>query len=266
MSTLPLGTALVTGASSGIGAMYAKRLAARGHNLVLVARGRERLQALADTLRASYGVDVEVLAADLSRASDVQNIANVLRENSAISVLVNNAGLGPHGKALDNDDETLATMLDVNVTALHSLAIAAGRAFAARGNGAIINIASVVALMPEYFHPTYVASKAFVLAFSQSLAAELAPSGVKLQAVLPGLTRTEIFDRAGGDISQLDPRMVMEVADMVDAALAGFDQGEAVTIPSLPNAADWQALQNARQALAPNLSLNTPAPRYGVPG
>ncbi len=257
-------TAIVTGASSGIGAVYADRLARRGHDLVLVARDAARLTAAAARLSAAHDVEVEVLSADLGDAVDLDAVAARLRDDPAIGLIVNNAGLGPHGPALGASAAENEAMMRLNVTALHRLTLAAAGAFVARGQGAIINLASVVALVPEQFNATYVATKAFVLALTQGMQAEVGPKGVRLQAVLPGLTRTEIFERAGVDIAMLDPAMVMDAGDMVDAALAGFDQGELVTIPSLPNAADWQAFEAARLKLGPNLSHSRPAARYAA--
>lgn len=258
------GTALVTGASAGIGATYADRLARRGHDLVLVARDAGRLSALAETLKAQYGVAVDVLRADLSVAADLRLVEKRLREDAAITLLVNNAGIGPKGGLLADDIDYLDTMIALNVTAANRLAVAAAQAFSARGKGTIVNIASAVAIVPELFNGTYSGSKAFVLAFTQALAKELDGTGVRLQAVLPGLTRTEIFDRAGGSIDALDQSRVMDVSDLVDAALAGLDQGELVTIPSLPEKADWEKLQAARFALGPNISHNKPAARYAA--
>lgn len=258
------GVALITGASAGIGATYADRLARRGFDLVLVARDRQRLEELAARLRAEAGVAVEVLAADLTARDDLLAVERRLREDSAITFLVNNAGIGPNGPLLGADMDYLDRMIQLNVTALNRLAIAAASTFVPRGHGTIVNLASVVALVPEMFNGTYGGTKAFVLALTQALQREIGDSGVRLQAVLPGLTRTEIFERAGMDIGKLDPAMVMDVGDMVDAALAGLDQGELVTIPSLPDPAAWHAAVAARMTLAPDLSKSHPAPRYGV--
>ena len=259
-----LGTALVTGASSGIGATYAGRLAKRGYDLVLVARDQARLTELASSLSSRYGVETDTLAADLTERPDVRKVEQRLRDDVSISLFVNNAGIGPQGPLLDADLEYLDRMVDLNVFAAHRLAVAAAQVFAARSSGAIISTASVVALAPHFFSGTYVASKAFVLSLTESLASELKNKGVRIQAVMPGLTRTEIFDRAGGSMDGLDQERIMDVGDMVDAALAGFDQGELVTIPSLADAELYQAYENARGALAPHLSLKTPAPRYQV--
>lgn len=265
MSSNPeLGTALVTGASAGIGATYADRLARRGHDLLLVARDAARLRELAARLSRQYAIKAEVLAADLSAPAELRTVEKRLREDAAISLLVNNAGIGPRGKALADDVDYLDAMVALNVTAANRLAVAAAQTFAARGSGAIVNIASAVAIVPEAFNGTYSASKAFILALTQSLAAELADRGVQIQAVLPGFTRTEIFDRAGGSFDSLDQERVMDVGDMVDAALVGFDRGELVTIPSLSDTGLFDALDVARRALGGQLSLKKPAERFGL--
>jgi uncharacterized protein len=255
-------TVLITGASTGIGATYADRFARRGANLVLVARDRSRLQALAARLAAETGVTVEVLPADLNHPADLDRVERRLRTDPAITTLVNNAGMAGGGPVAQADPSHLEAVVRLNVLATTRLAAAAAAGFAARGRGTIINLGSVTALIAERFEPVYSATKAFVLAFSQSLRAELAPKGVRVQVVLPGVTRTEIWERAGHDLSKLPPEMVMGVDDLVDAALSGYDLGEAVTIPSLPDAADWERYEAARHALAPNLSRDRPATRY----
>jgi len=256
------GRALVTGASSGIGATYCEKLAARGYDLVLVARDAGRLKALAEKLAQQHGIDADVLRADLSDRADLDLVDRRLREDGRIDLFVNNAGIGPRGRLLKADLAYLDHMVDLNVTAANRLAVAAAQAFSARGTGKIVNIASSVALSPEVFNGTYVAGKAFVLALTESLAAELRETGVQVQAVLPGFTRTEIFERAGSSVDRLPPETVMEVGDLVDAALAGLDRGELVTIPSLEDTALLDAFQKARAVLAPYLSLKRPAARY----
>ncbi|OYQ23096.1 SDR family oxidoreductase [Pseudomonas mandelii] len=256
------GTALVTGASSGIGAIYAERLAARGFDLLLVARDEERLQAAASKLRAEHGVQVEVLKADLTQKDDVLKIEQRLRSDSSISLLLNNAGVAADGLLANSDMEQLEKLIQLNVTTVTRLASAAAASFAKAGRGTIINIASVVALFPERFNATYSASKAYVLSLTQSLNAELDGTGIKVQAVLPGVTRTEIWERSGIDATQIPADMVMEAGEMVDAALSGLDQGELITIPSLPNASEWDDFVKARLVMAPNLSKSTAATRY----
>lgn len=258
------GTALITGASSGIGAIYADRLARRGHDLILVARNRERLEELAARLVGDTSRSVEVVAADLNNKSDLAWVETLLRTNAGITALVNNAGVGAVAPLLASDVDQMDDMITLNVRALTRLTYAAVPGLVARGGGTIINIASVVGVAPEVLNGVYGATKAFVLALSQSLHKELAGKNVRIQAVLPGATATEFWGKSGKPVEQLPSEIVMKADDMVDAALAGLDQGELVTIPSLPDAADWQAYEAARQKLMPNLSLNVPAARYRV--
>ena len=258
------GAALITGASSGIGAVYADRLARRGYDLILAARDEGRLNELAGRLRAETGVKVDVVKADLTVRDDVRRLEARLREDPAITALINNAGAAHFSPFAAADADALDNLIQLNVTAVTRLANAAAAAFAPRGRGAIVNIGSIVGLMPQFKSTVYGATKAFVLYLTQSLADELAGSGVRLQAVLPGATRTEIWDRSGRGIENVPNEILMDVDELVDAALAGFDRGELVTIPSLPDVADWQAFEAARDHLQPNLSKPPPAARYGV--
>lgn len=264
MNTQVKGISVVTGASSGIGAIYADRLASRGHDLILIARNRKLLDETAGRIAGASGRKVETLAADLNDKADLTRIERLLRENSGITMLVNNAGLGAVGPLLQSDIGKMEEMINLNVTALTRLTYAAAPAFAARGKGTIINIASIVAIAPELLNGVYGASKAFVLALTQSLHKELADKGITVQAVLPGATATNFWAVAGRPVEHLPSEIVMRAEDMVDAALAGLDQGELVTIPALRDAADWQAYERARQVLLPSLSRSVPAPRYGV--
>lgn len=258
------GTALITGASSGIGALYADRLARRGYDLILVARNTERLDSLAARLESETLAMVETVSADLNEMRDLRRIEDILRNDPAISLLVNNAGMGLYAPILQSDPDTMQRMISLNVTALMRLSHAAAKSFVARGDGAIVNIASIVALAPELLNATYGGTKAFVLAFSQSLRQELADTGVRVQVVLPGATATEFWGNAGKPVTELPPQIVMSAEDMVDAALAGFDLGEFATIPSLPDIDDWLELDAARLALRPNLSHSHPAARYAA--
>lgn len=257
-----LGTAVVTGASSGIGAVYADRLARRGYDLVLVARDAARLTALADRLARETGVHTEVLQADLTNPADRARVEQRLQSDASITLLLNNAGMAVSGTFLESDIDAVERMIALNVVAPTRLAAAVAKGFAARKAGTLINIASVLALVPEMFSGTYSGTKAYVLNLSKSLQAELGRHGVRVQAVLPGATRTEIWDRAGTPIAHLPQEMLMDVDTMVDAALAGLDQGEEVTIPSLEAVHEWTALEDARRALGPFLSLRDPARRY----
>jgi uncharacterized protein len=265
MSTMiAQGTALITGASSGIGAIYADRLARRGHDLILVARNQSRLEELAARLRGETGRSVEIVSADLNNDADLHRVETILRTNSTIAMLVNNAGVGGAAPLLASDVDAMDRMIRLNVLALTRLTYAAVPAFVARGGGTIINIASIVAISPETLNGVYGGSKAFVLAFSQSLQHELADKAVRIQAVLPGATATEFWDIAGLPVSNLPAEIVMSAQDVVDAALAGLDQGETVTIPSLENKAEWDAYDAARREMAGRLSRTKPATRYNV--
>jgi uncharacterized protein len=264
MNTSYKGTALVTGASSGIGAIYADRLARRGYDLILVARNRERLNELARRLTDATGRSVQTFPADLNDKSGVASVENLLRTDKSITVLVNNAGFGATTPLLASDVAKMDEMISLNVSALTRLTYAAVPGFVERGNGTIVNIASIVAIAPEMLNGVYGGTKAFVLAFTQSLQHELADKGVRVQAVLPGATATEFWDIAGTPVQHLPAQIVMSAQDMVDASLAGLDQGEVVTIPSLPDSADWEAFEDARRKLTPNLSRVEPAARYRV--
>ncbi len=252
--------ALVTGASSGIGAVYADRLARRGHNLVLVARDQAKLETLSARLHRETGVTAEVLAADLTDPADRARVEARLRDDSRIGVLINNAGTTVPGGFANADLDALEKLIQLNVTAVTRLAAAVAPRLANEGAGAIVNVASVLALAPEAFPGVYPATKAFVLTLSQSLQGELGPRGVYVQAVLPGATRTEIWTLAGRDVNAI-PGM-MEVDELVDAALVGFDRREPVTIPPLPDAGQWDAFSGARLAMLPNFSQSHAAARY----
>lgn len=256
------GIALVTGASSGIGAIYADRLARRGHDLILVARNAERLDTVASRIHDATGRNVTVIVADLGTRDGVARVEALLRDNPRIDTLINNAGFGAVTKLLESDVERMVEMIDLNVTALTRLTYAAVPAFVARGRGTIINIASVVAIAPEILNGVYGGSKAYVLALTQSLQHELADKGVRVQAVLPGATATEFWDVAGMPHSHLPTDWVMRSEDMVDAALAGLDQGEVVTIPPLQDGDEWTRFEAARRAMSEHLSNAAPAPRY----
>jgi hypothetical protein len=251
---------LITGASSGIGATYADRLARRGHDLVLVARDRQRLEALATRLRTENGVAVDVLPADLTSPADLARVEERLRRDERIGVLVNNAGAAGSGGLAAPDLDAQEKLIRLNVTSVVRLAGAVVPRFLARGHGAIINITSVLAVAPEVFPGIYPATKAFVLVLSQSLQSELGPRGIYVQAVLPSATRTEIWERSGLDASAI-PRM-MEAGELVDAALIGFDRREPITIPSLPDEGQWEAFVAARRAMMPNFRQEHAAARY----
>lgn len=255
------GTAMVTGASTGIGAIYAQKLAKRGYDLILVARSTPRLQALAEQITDETGRAVNVLPADLSDREGLLNVERVLSENAAITMLVNNAGFGSVSSLLASDVDQMEQMIDLNVTAVTRLAYAAVPGFVERAKGTIVNVSSIVAIAPEILNGVYGASKAFVLGLTQSLQHELTDKGVRVQAVLPGGTATDFWDIAGyGDY--VHSPSVMAAEAMVDAALAGLDMGELVTIPPLQDGGLWDEFEAMRRRISAELAHATPAPRY----
>jgi uncharacterized protein len=256
------GTVLITGASTGIGAIYADRFAKRGHDLILVARNGQRLASLARRIAKDTGRKVETFEADLTSPADLRRVEDIVRTNADISVLVNNAGVGAADPLVASDIDKMEDMIRLNITALTRLTYAAAPAFVGRGNGTIINISSAVAIAPELLNGVYGGTKAFVLALTQSLVHEIADKGVRVQAVLPGATATEFWDIAGKPVHQLPAEIVMSPDDLVDAALAGLDLGETVTIPSLPNQAEWDRYEAQRRAMSAKISSAIAAPRY----
>jgi len=255
-----LGTALITGASSGIGATYADRLARRGHDLILVARDTTRLEALAAKLRAETGLKAEVLTADLTDAAQLAKVEARLRDDRAITLLINNAGAAlPPGFA-SSDADKLEWLIKLNITAPTRLARAAAPRLVEQGGGAIVNISSVLAVAPEFLPGIYPATKSYILTFSQALQSELGAKGLYVQAVLPAATRTEIWERSGLPIENIEG--VMEVGELVDAALTGFDRREAITIPPLPDATLWDNFEAARAAMLPHFRQEHAAERY----
>lgn len=251
---------LITGASTGIGATYADRFARRGHDLVLVARDTVRLEAVASRLRLETGVAVDNLQADLTQPGELATVETRLRDDARIGILVNNAGTAIGGSFVDQGPDEMSRLVVLNSTAPLRLASAIAPRLAQAGNGAIINIGSVVGLAPEFGMTVYGATKAFMLFLSQGLSLELGPKGVYVQAVLPATTRTEIWGHVGADVNALNN--VMEVGDLVDAALVGFDRREPVTIPPLPEAGQWDAFEGARIGMLANFGNALPAERY----
>ncbi|TCD16921.1 SDR family oxidoreductase [Lelliottia amnigena] len=251
---------LITGASTGIGAVYAERFARRGHDLVLVARDKAKLDLLAEHLRQERDIAVDVLPADLTQAADLATVEARLRDDSRIGILINNAGVAQSGDFAAQTPDSIERLIALNVTALTRLASAVTPRWVKAGEGSIVNISSIVGLAPEFAMTVYGATKAFVLFLSQGMDVELSSKGIYIQAVLPAGTYTEIWDRAGIDISN-SPKF-MEVGELVDAALIGFDRRERVTIPPLHNAARWDTLDASRQALLSDIKQDEAAERY----
>ena len=261
LSTSP--TTLITGASSGIGSLYAKRLAARGHALILVARRAERLEALAAELADEFGVTVRFVTADLTAEADISRLEQMLRSET-VDMLVNNAGMGPIRSTVDMSDADAVATLSLNVAALMRLTRAVLPGMLARGTGTIVNVASVLAFGSFPVTSLYSATKAFVLSYSQGIAQEVKGTDIFVQAVLPAGTVTEFYETAGVPISNFDASVFMTAEQLVDAALLGLDRGEEVTLPSVHDLALWDAFEEARSNLFAGTQNGSPAPRYLV--
>lgn len=257
------GTAVVTGASAGIGAVYAERLARQGYDLLLVARRADRLEALAEDIRQKHGRPVATFAADLADDGDLRRLEKRIAGDDTITLLVNNAGIGGQNVVAEADAEGIAQQIKVNVIALSRLTRAVLPGLIAKGRGAVVNVASILAFSTA-FGGIYSGTKAYVVNFTEALESELEGTGVKAQVVLPGPVKTEFWDIAGGDISVLPPEIVMTAEDLVDAALAGLEQGEHFTAPGLADLAEVEKFREARGAFYGKLVAGKPASRYAA--
>jgi short-subunit dehydrogenase len=259
------GTAVVTGASAGIGKVYAERLAARGYDLILVARRSERLAQIAEALSQKYSIKAQALVADLATANGVASVAECFDSDPTITLLVNNAGFSTLKPLTHTPNELISGMISLNVTALTLLSKAALNAFKIRNAGVLINVGSAAGFSPYPDIPVYGATKAYVFQFTQSLQHELEGTDVKVQLVLPGAVISEGWDVAGGgELEPLPADIVMTTEDCVDAALRGLDLGESITAPSLYNAtllADYVALSDT---MLQSSFAAVPAQRYRV--
>ncbi|TIT75819.1 MAG: SDR family oxidoreductase [Mesorhizobium sp.] len=257
------GTAVITGASSGIGAVYADRLAGQGYDLVLVARRADRLQEVADKLAYAYGRKVKTIVADLSIDADLRRVEQAVATDESVTLLINNAGMGGIETLADADADAAEQMIKVNVVALTRLTRAVLPGLLARNRGAIINIASVVAYGIAV-GGIYSGTKAYVVNFTEALQKEVAGTKVRAQVVLPGPIRTEFWDVSGISLDGINQDWVMSADDLVDAALTGFAQGETVTAPGLADPAGLEAYLGARDQFYGSLFGGKPAARYAV--
>jgi short-subunit dehydrogenase len=260
----PLGIAVVTGASSGLGKVYADRLAKRGYDLVLVARREDRLRTLSKELKQKYGVEANPLVADLGNEVDLKRVEAALSADERISVLVNSAGFSALKPAIDLPITAARTLMDINAKAVTELSLAVLPGFVRRNRGTLINIGSVLSFFAFPISTVYSATKAHVMLFTIGLRDELASTKVRVQLVLPGSVDTEIWDVAGVGVRSLDPATVMSAEDCVDAALAGLDNGETVTLPSVEDASLWTAFDSARIKMFRATQTGKTASRYGI--
>ncbi|QIQ07249.1 SDR family NAD(P)-dependent oxidoreductase [Streptomyces liangshanensis] len=261
MSTHAGKIAVVTGASGGMGAVFAQRLADRGYDLLLVARDKARLESLAAAITARTGRRAEVLVADLTQDAELARVEERLRTDTAVRVLINNAGGGLFGPLATIDPSAASALIELNVTAFTKLAAAAAAGLGAQGDGVIVNVSSALAVGVLPISAVYSGTKAYVLSFTQALAKELAGTGVRVQTFMPGATGTGFWNGSGLELADIPDGLVMSVTDAVDAAFAGLDAGETVTVPSLPDS-DWSKLRADMQTLAPRFSGSEPAARY----
>jgi short-subunit dehydrogenase len=264
MDSVSRPTALITGASSGIGAVYARRLAARGFDLILVARRIERLKTLANELSASSGIQATSVEADLASESGLRKVEDILSSDASISMLVNNAGISGLGGTESLTAETVKTLLNLNTVAVTCLSRAALSEFLARDKGTIVNISSVMSLEAMPITSIYSGTKAYVTLFSRGLQQETENTNVRVQVVLPAAVATEIYDGSIMPLNTLPEEIVMSAENMVDAALAGLDAGELVTLPSVDDLSLWENYEVARKALFGSSQTRNCAQRYGL--
>lgn len=229
--TEPRPLAVVTGASSGIGLEYAERLATKGYDLAVVARRRGRLESVAEQLRSDLGVAVEVVAADLTKAAELRLVEERVRSAARLEMLVNCAGFGTVASFPTVDPDRIESEIALNVTAVVRLTRAALPGMTARRKGAIVNVSSMASFQPNPYLASYGASKAYVTNFTEALSAELAESGVFLQALCPGPVHTEFGEVAGVPKGALPEFLFASAAQVVDASLRGIERGEVVCVP-----------------------------------
>jgi short-subunit dehydrogenase len=256
-----LGTAVITGATGGVGSLYAKGLADRGYDLLLVGRDQSALDALAAKLKTT-GQVVKTAACDLSKQGEVDTLAQMLTKDSSVTMLANIAGAATFSSFLTIGSADISQTIAINVSALTLLCRAVAPGFVERGKGTIVNFSSVLAFRPWGEFNVYNASKAFVVMLSQSLQAELGEKGVLIQVVAPPATATPFWSASGFNVDNLPAKVVMKSEDLVHAALVGLDKREEWVLPSLGDAAVWTDFQNARTELVKGMMNGAPAERY----
>ena len=246
MSATASATALITGASSGIGAVFARRLASQGYNLVLVARRETPLRNLSDEVQQSFHVTAQVLPADLSHPADVERVEKRISGITDLEILINNAGFGVPGRFTEIELERNVAMIQVHILATMRLCRTALPGMIARRRGSIINVSSIAAFMGSVRNATYSATKAYLNVFSEALQDELKGSGVRVQALCPGLTHTEFHDHPGyGDYKTRIPEFLwMKAEDVVAESLAAIERGRVICIPGFKNRLIVAAIRN----------------------
>ncbi len=264
----PRPRALVTGASSGIGAAFAERLAREHHDLLIVARRRHRLEMLAEQLQAKHAITVEVIAADLTQPGPLQLLEKRVAQDGAIELVVNNAGFGGYMPFVALDPDRAEELIRLQVVALVRLTRAALPGMIARGRGAIVNVSSLLAFSASLASPplqkraTYAGAKAYINTFTRILHDELQGTGVRVQALCPGLVRTEFHQQMGIDPAQFPPAMVMEPEAVVEASLAALRLGEVICVPPLADPGALARLEEAERSVFMHSISGAIAQRY----
>jgi uncharacterized protein len=258
------GTAVVTGATGGVGALYTAGLAERGYDLLLVGRRQKALDAVAEAAKQTANIKVDTIVANLAEAKDLARVEARISSDPAITVLINNAGVASFGPFAKLSSEAVDETTAVNITALTRLTHALLPGFLARGAGSIVNIASVLAFHPWPEFGVYNASKAYVVSFSQALQGEVTGKGILVQVVVPPPVDTDFWNKAGLRVSNLPASAVMKPQHLVDAALKGLDRRESWVFPSLAEQTLWDDHQKTRQALVEGLMNGAPAMRYAA--
>ncbi len=256
------GTAVVTGASSGLGKVYADRLAERGYNLILVARRADRLEALAAELRQKHSVAVTNWVADLANSAELEQIATKVAADETITLLVNNAGTTHVRNLVDSAWSYVDNMIQLNVTALTRLTSAVLPGFKQRDRGILVNIGSVVSFYSYPSNSVYSGTKAYVLNLTRGLQSEFKDTNVQIQFVAPAATESEIWDIGGLPLTSLPPEVVMTAEDCVDAALKGMDQKEPMSLPSLHDPKLLADYETGATNVLYGAQTGKPAPRY----
>jgi short-subunit dehydrogenase len=260
--------ALITGASSGIGTSFAERLAHDGYDVIIVARRRERLEALAQRLQKEYQVNAEVLVADLSKPAQLRTVEKRIAEVTTLDMLVNNAGFGGYMPFVELDPDRAEELINLQVLAVARLTRAALPGMLARGHGSIINVSSRLgfsgsmgsAQMPK--RATYAGTKAFINTFSQLVQSEIEGTGVQVQALCPGLVATEFHDIQGSDTSRFPAGMVMKPEEVVTASLAGLKLGEVICVPALEDINLLSNIQESEKKFFETSRMGSVAARY----
>lgn len=260
--TKNLGIAVVTGATGGVGASYAQGLAERGYDLLLVGRDAGALRTLADGIATSTGRNVDISALDLADGAQLDQLTKRLGQDGRVTLLANLAGSATFSPFPELDTGKIDETIAVNISALTQLSRAVAPGFVARGAGVIVNFASVLAFRPWAEFNVYNASKAYVVALSQSLQAALRDKGVLVQVVAPPATATPFWQEAGFSVDKLPAKAVMARDDLVGAALLGLDRREEWVLPSLADLAVWDAYDASRTELVKGMMNGTLAARY----